>query len=175
MKLHIRNRYPLLLAIVLVVVGLDQWTKYWIVKNLAGHQTITVLDRFFHIVHVHNSGAAFGMLSDWAYGSYFLTGVSILAIVGIILYFFAVPVISPLTKISLAMILGGALGNLIDRLRYGYVVDFVDWHIDDYHWPAFNIADSSISVAVALLVLDLILDLKRSSGNAGNPNASHTV
>ena len=137
-----KKRLPLLLGVSSLVILLDQWSKAWIHQHLSRFESITVVSRFFHIVHVHNQGAAFGILATWKGGTIFLTLVSISAITCI-----------------LAMILGGAIGNLTDRLRFGYVIDFIDWHLDDvYHWPAFNVADSAISVAVALLLLDLLME-----------------
>ena len=108
--------------------------------------------------------AAFGFLAGWAHGAMMLTAIGVLAIAGILFYYFSDAAQSRLTRLALAMILGGAVGNLIDRLRLGYVVDFVDWHWDHvYHWPAFNIADSSISVAVVLLLVELLLEGRRTA------------
>src|SRR5262249_50045245 len=106
--------------------------------------------------------------AGWAHGSLLLTAISVFAIGGILFYYFSASAQSFITRLALAMILGGALGNLMDRLRLGYVVDFIDWHWDNlYHWPAFNIADSSISVAVVLLLLEMLWESRRAKGAKG--------
>ena len=129
-----------------IIVFFDQATKYVIVKNVASHEIIEVL-AFFRIVNVSNRGAAFGLL-QWAGNSFFII-ISLIAI-SIIAYMIIKDKEGPL---GLSLILGGAIGNLIDRFRFGYVVDFLDFHIGRYHWPAFNIADSSLTVGIILLLI----------------------
>lgn len=156
------KRLVFLLPIAAVVIALDQWTKTWIVSHLGRFEFRTVIDPIFHIVHVHNTGAAFGFLARWAHGATLLTATSCVAVSGILAYFFAVRLLSPMSLVIFPLIVGGALGNLIDRLKYGYVIDFIDWHYKDvYHWPAFNIADAAISTAITLLVLELFLESKK--------------
>jgi len=169
----IKKRLPYALTIPVMVVLLDQWSKMWINNNLGLREHITVIDKYFHIVHVHNQGAAFGFLADWQHGFYFLSGVSGFAIVLILLYLFLSSQLSQISTLALSLILGGAIGNLIDRLRMGYVIDFIDWHYEEvYHWPAFNVADSAITTAVCLLVLDLIFEIKHSSAQNNPPAVS---
>ena len=135
-------------ALVLVIFAFDQFTKYLIRSNLAVQQVIApipALSHLFTLTYVTNTGAAFGLFPDR--GLFFVV-VAILVSLGIILYFHHIPDNEWLLKLSLAMQLGGALGNLVDRLRLGYVVDFVDFRA----WPVFNFADTFIVVGVGLLV-----------------------
>jgi signal peptidase II len=113
---------------------------------------------------VRNRGAAFGLLSDWElpYQSALLSALSVLALFAIALYFLRLPVAARLPRLALALVLGGAVGNLIDRVRLGYVVDFVHAYWRQHQWPDFNVADSAITVGVTLLVLDIL----RSPGEA---------
>jgi signal peptidase II len=118
---------------------------------------------------VRNTGAAFGFMAGWKHSGLVMTSVSCIAIPLILAYFFLLPSQNRLSLFGLALIFGGALGNLVDRFRYGYVVDFIDWHYKDVHWPAFNIADSAISVAIFFLLIDFILDIHRESQEAKGP------
>ena len=155
-------RFPYLLGIVPIILILDQISKNWILDNLRKGQSRTVLDGFFHIVHVHNTGAAFGLFSTWKQSSFILTIISVLAILCILVYFFWMQENNRLTLVALSLVVAGAIGNLIDRFRFGYVIDFIDWHYKEvYHWPAFNIADSAITLAMGLLLIELIRDFKR--------------
>lgn len=138
---------------------LDQWTKGWIVDHLNFHDVIPVIPGFFQIVRVHNRGAAFGFLRHLPEGvtTPLFLGVGVLALLflGILLR-----KVSPKdwqVLVALGGIAGGAVGNMFDRIRYGYVVDFLDFYVGKYHWPAFNIADSAISVGVAYLILRTLL------------------
>ena len=158
---HFKERLPWLLGISLFVVVFDQFTKNWIYHNLGRREAITVIEDFFHIVHVHNTGAAFGLFAGWEHSSILLTFISISAIICIVVYYFLMSSANKLTIIAFSLVVGGAAGNLIDRLRWGYVVDFIDWHYKNvYHWPAFNIADSAISTAMGLLAIELIRDYR---------------
>ena len=114
-----------------------------------------MIENFFHFTYVRNQGAAFGILSDSAFRLPFFIGVSIVAVVGIVWYYSKIKTQQTLLRYALALVLSGAVGNFIDRVRLGEVIDFIDVHWYQYHWPAFNIADSAISVGVALLLIDL--------------------
>lgn len=131
----------------------DRLTKYFIIKSLALGQSIKVLPDIFHITLVYNDGAAFGVLRNC--GSFFII-FSFAVIAFILLIVFRSTRLDLLTAVSLALILGGAAGNLIDRLKFGYVIDFLDFRI----WPVFNIADSCITIGVALIAFSVIF--KRS-------------
>jgi len=146
--------------IALAIILLDQATKQVIVRTLRLGQGIPVIPNFFDIVFVLNPGAAFSFLAtlpDSVRTPFFII-ISVTAVILIIVYRTRHLQRHALASLSLALILGGAIGNLIDRLRYGMVVDFLLVHVYQYHWPAFNVADSAISVGVMLMVLDLLLE-----------------
>ena len=141
------------LGIALVVVLLDQVTKITMSKLLLYGQSETITT-YFNLVMVYNKGAAFSFLSDQpGWQRYFFTGVSVIASVFILWMLKRNPE-QRLFCWALALILGGAIGNLIDRVAYGHVIDFLDFHVRGWHWPAFNVADSAITVGAILFVLD---------------------
>ncbi len=144
--------------VVIVLVGLDQLTKALIVRSIALQGSRSVIPGFFNLTHVRNRGAIFGFFShsDSRILYIFLTLVSVAALGLVIYYFFKTPVSERLMKISLSLILAGALGNLIDRLFRGHVIDFLDFYVKDWHWPSFNVADSCITVGAFLLIYILI-------------------
>ncbi len=150
-------------AVALTVILLDQVSKLLIQATMPLGHSIPIIPDLFAIVHVLNPGAAFGLLADQAAGvrGPFFIGVSLLAI-GFILYYRHRRLDDhPLALFGLSLILGGAVGNLMDRLRIGMVIDFIDVHYYQYHWPAFNVADSGITVGVSLMMLTMILDERR--------------
>ena len=141
------------------VVLLDQLTKRLVTASMTLHSSIEVIPNLFHLTLVTNRGALFGLLHDLPdpYRSSLFTLVPLLAI-GLILYFqLRTSLQDILAHSGLALILGGAIGNLVDRVRLGHVIDFLDVFIGDHHWPAFNAADSSICIGVSLLILDLLV------------------
>lgn len=144
------KRLSIIVFIVLSILVFDQITKH-LVKNYIGvNDSIEILP-FLHIVNVRNTGAAFGMFK-WM-GSKFFIAISFFAI------FFVIIMLkrSSYNAIGLSLILGGALGNLIDRLLYGSVIDFIDIFIDKYHWPAFNVADSSLTIGIAIILITSVI------------------
>jgi len=149
------SRYRLLLLIAIPVLVLDQATKLYIDSRFALHQSVTVVENFFNITYVRNKGAAFGIFADSAVRIPFFITISILAAVGILWYLRRLRNDQTLQVFSLSLIFAGAVGNLIDRIRLGEVIDFIDVHWYRYHWPAFNIADSAITVGVVLLLFDM--------------------
>jgi signal peptidase II len=152
--LYRRFEWPL---IALVVVA-DQLTKLWVVLELGLHESVPVVRGLLDLTHVRNTGAAFGFLNtaDFAGKPIVIAVVALGALVGVSLYASQLPPTHWLARLGLALILGGAAGNLIDRLRQGYVVDFVDAYWGDWHFWAFNVADAAISVGVAIIILDLL-------------------
>jgi signal peptidase II len=149
--------------IALAIVFLDQTTKLVIIQTIQYGQAIAIIPDFFDIVFVLNPGAAFGFLSTLSAevrNPLFIL-ISVVAVVLIVFYHARYLGSNRLVSFALALVLGGAAGNLIDRLRYGMVVDFLDVHVGQYHWPAFNVADSTISIGVGLMILDIILDWRR--------------
>lgn len=155
------SRYRLLGLVSLVALVLDQATKLYIDSRFALYESVTVLENFFHITYVRNKGAAFGILSDSAYRIPFFIAVATLAALGILWYLKSLSDNQRLLHFALSLVFSGAVGNLIDRIRFGEVIDFLDVHWYQYHWPAFNVADSAICVGVALLLLDMWMDERK--------------
>ncbi len=144
-------RWLWLSALVLI---LDQASKRLIIASLTPYQEVIAVTPFFNLVHVHNTGAAFSLLADQSgWQRWFFLIVASIA-TGVILWLLATTRGRTLFAIGLALILGGALGNVIDRLAYGHVIDFLDFHAAGWHWPAFNLADSAITVGAGLLIWD---------------------
>ncbi len=152
-----RRNYNLMIWPALVIIIVDQITKLVVINRLRVHELVPVIDGFFNLVHVRNKGMAFGILNrpDIDYGFYLLVAASFGAIVFISVWFIKLKEIDKLTVLSLSFILGGAIGNLIDRLRFREVVDFLDCYVGSYHWPAFNVADSAITVGAFLMVISM--------------------
>ncbi len=138
------------------VLLLDQATKLWIHHTVALHASREIIPNVLHLTYVRNPGAAFGLLAGQpeAFLRWFFPGVTLLALIALGIYVVTVPTSRRRTLWGLCLIIGGALGNGIDRLWLGQVIDFLDVHWYDYHWPAFNVADSAICVGVGLLLLD---------------------
>ncbi len=160
-----RSRLPWLLLVSLMVVLLDRASKEWIRVHIAVGHAIVVIPRVFRLTHVFNEGAAFSLFADsttpqrvrWA-----LVSFSLLASLAILVVLVRMGRRFSLTTFSWALILGGAVGNLYDRIRFGSVIDFLEVHIVRYHWPDFNLADSAIVIGACLLVLDTLLPEKNS-------------
>jgi signal peptidase II len=153
-----QNRYIRLVVIGGLIVIIDQLTKFFIVKQLPLHHTVAVVSGFFNIIHIKNPGGAFGLLADLSPGmrTFVFLFISSLA-VGLILYFYLkTPRTQTWLAVAFALIFGGAVGNLIDRIRFGVVTDFLDFYISKYHWPAFNVADSAISIGIGIFVYHLL-------------------
>lgn len=152
-------KYAKFAAIVVLVVLLDQITKMIVLRMIPEYERIVVISGFFNLTHVHNPGGAFGFLAQngAAWRHWLFLGAAFFAL-GIILYFYhRTPRTLPWLAGSLAMIFGGAIGNMIDRIRFGEVVDFLDVYIASYHWPTFNVADSAVSVGIGIFILHILL------------------
>ncbi len=153
-----RNKYIRLVVIGGIIVIIDQLTKFFIVKYLPLHDTVPVVSGLFNIIHIKNPGGAFGLLANLTPGmrTFIFLFISSLA-VGLILYFYIkTPVNQAWLAAGFALIFGGAIGNLIDRIRFGVVTDFLDFYISKYHWPAFNVADSAITVGIGIFIVHLL-------------------
>jgi signal peptidase II len=140
------------------IVVFDQVTKALVKARLPLHESVTVIPGFFDLTHVRNTGAAFGMLNDidFAYKPAVMVIVALVALGAVASYALTLPATQRIARYGLALILGGAIGNLIDRATMGYVVDFVDVYWRGVHFWAFNVADSAITVGVALMLLDVL-------------------
>jgi signal peptidase II len=154
-------KYLMLSVISAVVLIFDQATKIYIDRSMDLHSTFTVAENFFNITYLRNKGAAFGFLANTSYRLPFFILVSLVAIIVILVVFARLRPDQRFTACALALIFSGALGNLIDRIRLGEVIDFLDAHWYGHHWPAFNIADSAICVGVFLLAIDMFLEERR--------------
>jgi signal peptidase II len=143
------------------IVALDQAAKALVRSRFELHESVAVISGFFNLTRVHNYGAAFGMMNaaDFPFKTALLATVAAVALSALTLYASTLPVEQRAARIGLAMIVGGAAGNLIDRLGAGYVVDFVDLYWRDWHFWAFNVADAAITIGVAFMILD-ILDMR---------------
>lgn len=153
------------------VVILDQLTKAMVRPTLALHQSVEVIPGFLDLTRVHNTGAAFGMLNDMDFPmkTLVLTVVALLALAGVAWYASTVPLADRLARIGVAGVLGGAIGNLIDRAKDGYVLDFVDAYVGSWHFWAFNVADAAITIGVMFMILDMLGLGRRSESRASNP------
>jgi signal peptidase II len=154
----LKNKYIKLLVFAGIIILLDQFTKALIIGYLPYQQSIPVIRGFFNITHIHNPGGAFGLMANL---SPYLRTIIFLFIsslaVGLIFYFYRkTPQNYPWLAAAFALIFGGAIGNLIDRVRFGIVIDFLDVYVGNWHWPAFNIADSAISVGIGIFVFHLL-------------------
>ena len=148
------------LAWAVVIVVVDQVTKMLILDNYRLGDS-TFITSFFNIVRAHNTGAAFSFLSDaGGWQRWLFTGIGAVATIFIVWQLRAHPG-QKLFCFSLASILGGAIGNVVDRLMHGYVVDFLDFHVSGWHFPAFNVADSAITLGAVCLILDELLRVRR--------------
>jgi signal peptidase II len=160
---YLKKKYSILFATFALLVLLDFLTKAYISSTMLLHESFPVIEGFFNITYVRNPGAAFSFLADApaAFRSIFFVTVTSLAIL-LILYFIVKDTFEdPRMTFGLTMIMSGAVGNLIDRVRLGEVVDFIDLYIGSYHWPAFNVADSAISVWAFLLIMETFKGKKK--------------
>ena len=148
--------YSFQLAVVGVIVVADQLTKLLIRREFELYDSTAVIPNLFSLTRIHNTGAAFGLLDgvDLPFKTALLAVVSVAALAGLVMFAVSLPEIHRLARVGVALVVGGAAGNLIDRLWLGYVVDFVDVYWGGWHFWAFNVADSAISIGMALIILD---------------------
>src|SRR5689334_25115877 len=153
---HAMRKYHFLIAALVVVF--DRLAKWVVDKNIALHESVAVVPGFFHLTHVENRGAAFGLFaespSEWKIAVLVLFSLVALVIVSALLWKNSHAMTT--TGVGLALILGGAIGNLWDRLVSGHVVDFLLFYVGQYQWPAFNVADSAIVIGAGLLVFEIL-------------------
>jgi len=147
---------PLLSA--LAVVALDQISKIILAYNIPKYASVPVIKGFFNLVHVRNRGMAFGLMNrpGHSFTFYFLIAASLGAIVLLLIWFRKMKDEDHNITIGISLILGGAVGNLIDRIRLGEVIDFLDFYVGSYHWPAFNVADAAITIGIFWLAVNTL-------------------
>jgi len=142
----------------LAVIALDQMTKHWIATRFPLHETQPLISGFFNLVHVRNRGMAFGIMNrpgaDW--GFILLLAATLGAVALLLFWFYRLNPEEKRMPYPLSLVLGGAIGNLLDRIRIGEVIDFLDFYLGPYHWPAFNVADSAITVGTIWLAASLL-------------------
>jgi signal peptidase II len=156
----LRRKHAIFAALTPLVIVLDQWTKLAVVREFRLGETVPVVSGFFNLTYIRNTGAAFGILAnaDASFRVPFFILVPFVALLAISYIFRRLPAGDVKLSTALSLVIGGAIGNLIDRVRLGYVIDFLDFHWKyQYHFPAFNVADSAICVGVAILMLDLLM------------------
>ena len=160
-----KKKFIILIVLVVGFLILDQWTKHLVHKNFSWGESKPIVSGFFSLTYVRNSGAAFGILhkAPPAFRDPFFIAVPLIALFVIIFLFVRLQDNQLFTAGALSLILSGAVGNLIDRLRFGFVIDFLDFFIKDYHWPAFNVADSCIVVGVSILFIQSFFQSKVES------------
>ena len=155
--MHLKDKKPYLLLMPLIII-VDQASKWLLTRSLPLEGTRDVIRGFFRLWHVRNSGAVWGFFSghDGGLVPKVITALAIAALLVVLFFFLRAGKQERLELFAYAFILGGALGNIIDRLRLGYVVDFLDVYVRSWHWPTFNVADSCITIGVLLLALSLL-------------------
>ena len=140
--------------VLLAVIGLDQTTKIWVMQSFHLYESRQIVPGLFDLTYVRNTGVAFSMFAhhDSPWGHYFFVGINCLAVVGLTLAHFRLQNGRSRYAIPFALIAGGAAGNVVDRLRFGWVIDFLDVYVGTHHWPTFNVADSAICLGVGLFL-----------------------
>jgi signal peptidase II len=140
-----------------VLIILDQVTKFWVTLHIPMHYSISVVEGLFNLTHIRNPGVAFGLFAshESEYKALFFVVTSIIAIIAILIIFHQSPENKKAVRIGLILIFSGAIGNLIDRILFKEVIDFLDFFHKGFHWPAFNIADSCITIGVSFMMYDL--------------------
>jgi signal peptidase II len=160
----------LLLALTLPLYLLDQATKVAVLNSLKLHEMVELIPGLFNLVRVHNTGIAFGQFNEGSGANIIFTLVAICALVGISIFWIKGHFPGKINGTAVALLISGILGNLTDRLWHGYVVDFLDFHIKQNHWPSFNVADSCICIAAVLLFIAAF----RNQGEAENEHGGQT-
>lgn len=150
----------LLFALLAVI---DQLTKYLISNSLTLYEKIKVIDNFFYLTHTHNTGAAWSILSG---GRFFFIVTASAVVIAIFVYLYKQKKLNLLLKIALILIAAGAFGNLLDRILYGYVIDFLDFYIFGYDFPVFNFADCCLTIGVGLMIIDTLFTKEEKNGTA---------
>ncbi len=153
-----KNKYTMLICTAGLVAALDQFTKWLIIRYLPFYSEKKLIPGFLNLIHIHNPGGAFGIFAKNQGSLQSMAFIAIAAAaMGLILYLYKkIPDHYPVLAVGLALIFGGAFGNMIDRLRIGRVIDFIDLYVGSLHWPAFNIADSAITVGMVIFAFYIV-------------------
>ena len=164
-KNHVRwidHIYSFLLII--TIIAIDQGTKYLVQLRMRLGESICIIPGFFNLVYAMNPGGAFGLWANKShlFRAFFFFFIAIVAIIILIFIYFD-PSYGMLTRIGIVLLLGGAIGNIIDRIRWRMVVDFLDFYWRSFHWPAFNAADTAISIGIGLFLIELWIDFRKKS------------
>lgn len=173
------RKYYILVSLVGLIVSADQLTKTMVVGDFRLHESMSVIENFLNITLVHNRGAAFGLLANLpaSIREPFFLIIPFITLLAILIAFYKLTENEILSIVGLVLIVGGAIGNLIDRVRIGYVIDFIDFHwFGEHHFPAFNVADSAICIGVFILILNLTFmppeDIVDDSNNGSSKSPS---
>jgi signal peptidase II len=160
-----RKKYLILIVVFCGVFFFDQITKSYVHRTLYEFQSVEIIKDFFHITYVKNTGAAFGLLAGPAHPlrTTLFVVISGVAIGVILLIYWKIEDDDTLHALAFSLLLGGAVGNLVDRVWMGQVIDFLDFHWYDHHWPAFNFADSAICGGIGLILLNMLMGSRRTS------------
>ncbi|MEK9629527.1 MAG: signal peptidase II [Nitrospinota bacterium] len=160
-----RNKYLFLFVVSSALIVIDQYTKLMVTLHIPLNYSMEVVEGFFNLTHIRNSGVAFGIFSDQhsELKPYLLIFVSIIAIVAILVIFHQTGNNKRMVQTGLVLVFSGAIGNLIDRVLHKEVIDFLDFFVDNHHWPAFNVADSCITIGVMLMAADMLVGGEASS------------
>ena len=170
----LKNKYLQLLLVSNALIIIDQYTKFLVTLHVPLHFSIRVIDGFFSITHIRNPGVAFGLFAgqESELKVLFFIAISTVAIVAILYIFHQTPGSKRMVQIGLMLIFSGAIGNLIDRILYKEVIDFLDFYYQSFHWPSFNVADSCITVGVGLMILDLFYSHPGEAAPTESPGKS---
>lgn len=154
MKINIKESGLVWLWLTVIFLILDQVTKQWVAQSFDYRESLAVMP-MFNLTYVHNPGAAFSFLADQpGWQRWFFTAIASIASLVFLFWMAKTPKTNKILGVGFALMLSGALGNLIDRILFGYVIDFLDFYLGNNHWPAFNIADSAIFIGAALMIFD---------------------
>jgi signal peptidase II len=150
------------------LIILDQYSKVMVVNHIRLYESLTVIENFFSLTHIRNPGVAFGIFASlqMEYKALIFVGISTVAIIAILVIFHQTPVEKTRVHYGLILIFSGAVGNLIDRIQYSEVVDFLDFYVRNFHWPAFNVADACITIGVGVMIFDLFYQQKIKDATA---------
>ena len=165
-----KRKYWVLLVVCLLVLSMDQYTKWRVQRDFPLHHRTEVIPGFFNLTHVRNTGGAFGIFGGQrgGLGTVFFVGISIIAVGALVFFLRKIEDEERTLTLAFSLVLAGAVGNLIDRLLYGEVIDFLEFYHASFYWPAFNIADSAICIGIGLMAFELLIwDHKKSREKKG--------